>query len=164
MTLRTTTDLFHGKALLPLPALHAERIPCRSARAREDDFRCKMGELTAATAGLQPSSHFHNLLWNGMVVLRLPLPRVEGAPVPILINSLSMCPSVERRRRRRSFCDTVTFPNEPLLCNWVSRNFRDFLERSTNANTIALRPDKFKELWSHFIKRRISGAFRRQLQ
>lgn len=30
MPLRTTTDLFHGKALLPLPALHAKRVPCRS--------------------------------------------------------------------------------------------------------------------------------------
>lgn len=27
MTLRTTADLFHGKVLLPLPALHTERTP-----------------------------------------------------------------------------------------------------------------------------------------
>ncbi|KAK3933762.1 hypothetical protein QBC46DRAFT_359467, partial [Diplogelasinospora grovesii] len=48
MTLRTTTDLFHGEVLLPLPALNSKRIPCKSARASEDDFQRKVGELTTA--------------------------------------------------------------------------------------------------------------------
>lgn len=47
MTLRTTTDLFHGQVLLSLLALHRERISCRSARAQQVDFQRKMGELTA---------------------------------------------------------------------------------------------------------------------
>ncbi|KAK4233492.1 hypothetical protein C8A03DRAFT_38790 [Achaetomium macrosporum] len=48
MSLRTTTDLFHGQVLLPLPPLRHERIPCRSARAQQDDFKRKMGLLTTA--------------------------------------------------------------------------------------------------------------------
>ncbi|KAK3305046.1 uncharacterized protein B0T15DRAFT_574497 [Chaetomium strumarium] len=48
MTLRTTTDLFHSQVLLPLLPLRHERIPCRSARAQQEDFKRKMGLLTTA--------------------------------------------------------------------------------------------------------------------
>lgn len=48
MTLRTTRSLFHGNVLVPLPELHSKQIPCRSVRAQRDDFRRRLGELTAA--------------------------------------------------------------------------------------------------------------------
>ncbi|KAK4234388.1 hypothetical protein C8A03DRAFT_37840 [Achaetomium macrosporum] len=48
MTVRTSTDTFHGQKLLELPPLDLQEIPCSSARTRKDDFRHKMYELREA--------------------------------------------------------------------------------------------------------------------
>ncbi|KAH6630778.1 P-loop containing nucleoside triphosphate hydrolase protein [Chaetomium sp. MPI-SDFR-AT-0129] len=45
MTRRMGNSLFHGKALLRLPEMHAVTVPCRSERVQGDDFRRRIAKL-----------------------------------------------------------------------------------------------------------------------